>query len=209
MASSDKPSFDVYGMLLVLGFVLTLGSTLLLNDSLTSDWGFKLGGDAPAQQSWHLTQYRDLTKTYSANAPYVDVRKKDLDEWKKAHNRTGKENGDNFPVKNFEWPAGYKVNEFPVDPLKANNWEEAQPNPNDSAEVAKTKAATLEQYNLLLNSATVVPETPKETPAAPEKPATPETPATPEKPAEKPAEKAATPETTEKTPEKAATPETK
>ncbi len=174
MASSDKPSFDVFAMLLLLGFLMTLGAALLLNDALTNDWGFKLGGDAPPAQSWHLTQYRDLAKNYNPNAPFIDVRKKDIEEWERARNKTGKENGKAFPVKDYEWPAGYKVNEFPVDPSKSNNWEDAQPNANDAPEVAKTKAAFLEQYNLLLTAAAVapVPEAPKETPkdeAAPKK----------------------------------------
>jgi len=190
---SDRPVFDVYGMLLILAFCMTLGAALLLNDDLSSNWGFKLGGDAPAAQPWHITQYRDLTKSYNPNAPYIDVRQKDMTEWKLARNRTGAVNGNNFPVKDYEWPAGYKVNEFPVDPLSPNNWEYAQPNANDDAKTAKTKADMLEQYNLLLNSATkeIVPEAPKEeaptkkddaaAPAAPTAPAAPVSPATPDK----------------------------
>ncbi|MEI6232124.1 MAG: hypothetical protein WCT04_03675 [Planctomycetota bacterium] len=165
--NADKPSFDVYGMLLLLGFLMTLGSTLLLNDELTTNWGFKLGGDAPPAQPWHITQYRDLTKNYSPNAPYIDIRKKDLDEWKVARNKTGAVNGSTFPVKDFEWPAGYKANEYAVDPLSPNNWESVQPNTSDDATVAKEKAARLEQFNLLLNS--VPKDVPVEAPKEPAK----------------------------------------
>src|SRR5258707_368852 len=99
MASSDKPGFNVYGMMVVLSFFMMLGACLLLNDVLAESWGFKLGGDPPKLQSWHITEYRDLNKNYSSNARYLDVRQKDLDEWKLARNDSGAPNGDNFPVK--------------------------------------------------------------------------------------------------------------
>ncbi len=120
--SIERPRFDVFGTLLILTFLMTLGACLILNDDLTSHWGYKgILGDPPKdQQKWHLTEYRDLTKKYD-NPSYVDVRKVDLDEWKAINTVDGKVAP--FPVTGLpDGPADYKVNEFPEIDTNRNTW---------------------------------------------------------------------------------------
>ena len=164
--AKDGSKFDVYAMMLILSFFMVVGACLLMNDELASNWNFKLGGDPPPKdQKWHITEYREL-KTYPV--PYVDLREKDLAEWKVAHNASGAVNGESFPVQGYEWPKDangvrYKVDQFPVDPLKDNNWESALPSPTDD-EVTKTrKKEMMDQFLLLLSTA------PKEGAAEPAK----------------------------------------
>jgi hypothetical protein len=156
----EKPKFDVYGMLLVLSFLMTGVAAFLLNDDLSSNWGFKLFGDKDStKRATHITELHDLTRP----TPYVVLRKEDIEDWKAIPEdvRGGKE----FPVKNWEWPEGYDVYANPVLPngdnlskikedqiqkLLSTAEKEAPPEPVARKEEPK--------------------ETPKETPPTPEPP---------------------------------------
>jgi hypothetical protein len=116
----EKPAFDVYAMLLILSFFFLLGGTLLLNDDLDKNWGYWISPEARQKRAEHITEVNDNPSDH----PYlVNVRELDLNEWKLASEavRGKKVDLDEFPVKNFKWPAGYDPLKNPVQPGGADN----------------------------------------------------------------------------------------
>ena len=152
--NADRPSFDIYGMLTIVTFLLMAGACYLLFDDLSSNWGFVMFGDKPnAKRATHLTEYRDIGKI----SPYVILRQEDRDDWDNISESI--KGGKDFPVKDYEWPKGYDPVKFPVQP-SVNNWAKTQ----DPQDGDKWKAA----FEALLAAAAekeVAPEAPK----APEK----------------------------------------
>jgi len=125
----EKPRFDVYAMLLLLSFLMTLGAVLLLNYDLSESYDFKLFGDKPASHTWHITEFQEVGKHYAIPG-YVEVRKQDMDDWEAIHK------GEKFPIKkeDYEWPKDYDVGGHPVDPALDN-----QLNVDDAQKEAKKK----------------------------------------------------------------------
>ncbi|HLX62571.1 MAG TPA: hypothetical protein VKX17_14940 [Planctomycetota bacterium] len=125
----EKPRFDVYAMLLLLSFLMTLGAVLLLNDDLSSNYGFKLFGDKPAGHTWHITEYQEVGKHYAIPG-YVELRKQDLDDWETIHK------GEKFPIPkaDYEWPKDYDVAGHPINPALDN-----QQNVDDASKPAVIK----------------------------------------------------------------------
>lgn len=112
----EKPPFDVYGMMLILCFVFTLGATLFLNDELDKHWDFWAPKDNMPKKATHITEINDQPEKYPE---LVNVRKVDLDEWKiTSKSVNGKEV--TFPVDKFEWPEGYDPLANPVTPGEDN-----------------------------------------------------------------------------------------
>jgi len=171
---NEKEPFDVYGMMVILSFVFTLGAVLVLNQELTTNWGarnFLMFGDEHKPVPIHVTQ---LNRDPKKRADIIDLRKEDKDDWKLAlKNREG---SDRLPVSNFEWPAGFDPLENPVLP--------------DQDNLTKIPKA---QLDALMAGVGVAPEKKSETPAAEVPPA--EKAAEPVKtPDAKPAETPAEPE---------------
>jgi hypothetical protein len=106
----DKPGFDVYAMMLILGFVFTSIATLLLNDDLSKNWNF--WADGPVEKAVNITKINEDSENYPE---YVHLTKIDLDEWRLC---VGKDAP--FPVTDFEWPAGYDPLKYAVKPQTDN-----------------------------------------------------------------------------------------
>lgn len=150
MASADKSSFDVYGMLTILSTLLLGGACYLLYDRLSSEWGFTMFGEKPKDQTWHLTELRPV----NVNLPIVKLRKEDLEEWQAIRK------GQTFPKKDFEWPKDYDPVQFPLKP-SVNAWDMTK----DPTEGEKWKTA-LEALIASRSKEETPPEPPK-TPEAP------------------------------------------
>ena len=110
----EKAKFDVYAMLIILTFVFTLGSTLMLNDDLDKNWNF--WAEPQPEKAVHLTEMND-----DPASEYVIVREIDRKEWDLAM-KSVHGTDQNFTVSGYEWPAGYDVKKYPVKP-GANNLE--------------------------------------------------------------------------------------
>ena len=103
--AAEKPPFDIYAMLLVLTFVVYLGGFLLVNDDLSTNYGFKLFGETDkSKRATHITEIHDVGK----ESPYVIIRKEDLDDYKAI------KGGQDLPVKGYTWPEGYDPYKNPV-----------------------------------------------------------------------------------------------
>lgn len=111
----ERPGFDVYAMLLVLSFFFLLGATLLLNDDLDKNWGFWLPPENLPKKAEHITEINDEPAKFPG---LIKVRDVDVAEWKLAYEGYyGKKVSDeDFPVKDYKWPSGYKPLEHPVMP---------------------------------------------------------------------------------------------
>jgi len=111
---ADRPGFDVYGAILVLSFLATLGAALLMRQELADNWGWSLDKTSPefTSRAVHITEMNKDPQKYQN---YVQVTDTDLKEW---HTIKGKDAV--FPVKDFEWPKDYDPLENPVKP-GANN----------------------------------------------------------------------------------------
>ena len=111
----EKPPFDVYAMMLILGFVFTVGATLLLNDDLDKNWGFWEKKEE-SKRAVHITE---INETPDKFPDLISVRDIDLKEWAIAvENQTGKKA--EFPEKDFKWPEGYDSLANPVVPGEDN-----------------------------------------------------------------------------------------
>lgn len=111
----ERPTFDVYAMLLLLSFSFLLGATLLLNDDLDKNWGFWLPPENRPAKAERITQINDDPAKYR---DLIHVREIDLKEWALAReSETGKKVSiDDFPIKDFKWPEGYDPLNNPVLP---------------------------------------------------------------------------------------------
>src|SRR5687768_11020741 len=87
---NDKEPFDVYGMMVILSFVFTLGAVLVLNQELTTNWGtknFLMFGDEPKPVPTNITQ---INKDPKKRADIIALRPEDIADWKLAlKNREG------------------------------------------------------------------------------------------------------------------------
>lgn len=113
----EKPPFDVYGMMLILCFLFTLGATLLLNDELDKHWDFWAPKDNMPKKATHLTEINDQPDKYPE---LINVRKLDLDEWKITSKSVNGGKEVKFPEENFAWPEGYDPLANPVIPFEDN-----------------------------------------------------------------------------------------
>lgn len=107
---TERPVFDVYGTMLILGFVATLGATLILRQELIENWGWAVEKTDAAftNRAVNITQINDNPEKYPN---YVKVTETDLKEW-----RLIKGENTPFPVSSFAWPEGYDPLENPVKP---------------------------------------------------------------------------------------------
>ena len=113
----EKPPFDVYGMMLILCFLFTLGATLLLNDELDKHWDFWADAKNPPKKATHLTEINDQPDKYPE---LINVRKTDLDEWALTSVSVNGGKKVDFPEKDFKWPEGYDPLANPVTPGEDN-----------------------------------------------------------------------------------------
>ncbi len=103
----EKPPFDVYAMMLILSTLITFGACALTWDDLTKNWNYwyEKTDKNITDRATHITQISD--------DPSKDVclklQKIDLDEWKRIKGANTP-----FPIKDFEWPAGYDPAKSPV-----------------------------------------------------------------------------------------------
>jgi hypothetical protein len=101
----DKPRFDVYSMIVILTFVFTLGSTLMLNDHLDKVWDFWAKPEQRKEHAVHLT----VMNSDDPNSQKVKLNETDLKEWDLASEQdTGSKSP--FPYSNYEWPKGFDPN---------------------------------------------------------------------------------------------------
>lgn len=108
----DKPKFDVYAMLVILTFLFTLGSTLMLNDDLDKNWDFWIKPEQRGERAVHITQMNQD----KSDSVMVKVSDTDRKEWELAAKRVyGSDQ--TFPTSGYEWPAGFDPN---VTPVRAN-----------------------------------------------------------------------------------------
>src|SRR5437899_2059257 len=101
----EKPPFDVYGMLLILSFIFTIGATLFLNDELDKNWDFWADKANAPKKAVTITEIND-DPTNTSKKDLVNVRKKDLEEWDIAAKSVYGAKAE-FPVKDFKWPEGF------------------------------------------------------------------------------------------------------
>jgi|ERR1043165_5071044 hypothetical protein len=177
----ERPRFDVYGTLLVVSFVMTLGAVLVLNYELSTNWKYDVFGGKTTAETWHNTQLRDLSKRYEV--PYVEVRQVDIDEW----NRINK--GSKFPVTDYEWPKEYKLDVYPVDPRVDNLWAKTIPGKSEPDDVQKKALDLKAQLDILAPVEEPKKEPPKTEPPKADEPKKDDT-KPPEKADAKPPEKA-------------------
>jgi hypothetical protein len=98
--AADKPKFDIYGMLLVLTFLVYLGGFLIVNDDLTNNYGFKLFGDKDtSKHASHITELHEPNK----DSQFVSLRQEDLNDYLLIKGIGAKD----FPIKNYEWPKEF------------------------------------------------------------------------------------------------------
>lgn len=107
--AAGNSKFDIYAALVIITTLFLGGASYFLYDELSSNWAF---GTEAKDSKWYITEFRDLDK---APTPYLVVREKDLANWKAIPKEI--KGGDDFPVKDFEWPKGYDVYKHPVMPI--------------------------------------------------------------------------------------------
>jgi len=113
---AERPAFDVFGAILVLSFLATLGAALLMRQELVDNWGYGIDKSSAEfrDKAVHISEMNKDPKKYE---DYVQVTDTDLKEWEMIKGK-----GTPFPVTNFKWPEGYDPLENPVKP-GANNLE--------------------------------------------------------------------------------------
>lgn len=112
----EKPPFDVYGMMLILCFLFTLGASLLLNDELDKHWDFWADAKNPPKKALHITEINDQPDKYPE---LINLRKLDRAEWDLTSVSVNGKKVD-FPEKGWEWPEGYDPLANPVTPGEDN-----------------------------------------------------------------------------------------
>jgi len=121
---ADRPAFDVYGAILVLSCLATLGAALLMRQELLDNWGW--GVDKANSEAMHpAVHITEMNKDPDKYRDFVQVTDSELAEWEKIKGK-----GTKFPVDSYKWPEGFDPLENPVKP-GANNLEtipEAQRN---------------------------------------------------------------------------------
>jgi hypothetical protein len=98
-------------MLLVLTFFVYLAGFLIVNDDLSSNYGFKLFGDKDtAKRASHITELHDPNK----ESLFVSLRPEDLNDYLQIKGINAKD----FPIKNYEWPKEFDTS--PKGPIRPN-----------------------------------------------------------------------------------------
>jgi len=109
---ADKPQFNVYGTMVILTCLITLGAALIIRQDLVESWGWDIPKEDAAfkagNRATHITQMNDDPEKYQ---DIVKVTKTDLDEWQLIKGKNTP-----FPVSNFQYPEGYDPLVSPVQP---------------------------------------------------------------------------------------------
>jgi hypothetical protein len=105
----EKVPFDVYAMLIILTFLFTGGATLMINDRLSKEWQFWDDKATIKEKSVHLTLMNPDQAKYPEGL--VHVQETDLKEWKLIE---AEGSNSEFPIRDFEWPAGYDPMKYPI-----------------------------------------------------------------------------------------------
>lgn len=147
----QRSPFDVYAMMLILSFVVIAGASFILNKDLDENWKFWVD-PVKDPKGWAQAENITLKNYHPDTTEYVQVRAPDLEDVGKI---TG---GAEFPVKGYEWPQDYKLDENPV-----------------KADVNNLETIPEEQIEKLMKTAKTAPEpapggaaAPTPAPAAPE-----------------------------------------
>ena len=158
----DKIPFNVYAMLIILTFVFTGAATWMMGDDLAKNWHYFDKKEEMPKKAVHITQINSNPEQFPNNFQLTDV---DKEEWELATKSLYPKETIEFPVKGYEWPAGY-------DPLKYS----VQYN-GDNLNPSQNRPDQDKQIQLLMKdpgfTAGAAAEAPKDTPkdAAPAAPA--------------------------------------
>ena len=79
---NEKPPFDVYAVMMVLTFLLTLGAILMLNDELRKNWfGAEPPGTEHAEHLTVLNSQTDEQKTTHGESPWTQITEEDMRDY--------------------------------------------------------------------------------------------------------------------------------
>jgi len=141
----EKPSFDVYAMMLILGFLATLGATLVMKKDLDENWrGTSADGRMP-KVAEGVTKFNSQTDADRVGGQKLskepEVTAEDLEDWTRIAELNKELALPDKPAKYKPYPAWYKPTKNAVSTLPGKDNTTLAP----EAELQKLKEAYVER----------------------------------------------------------------